>query len=36
MNPKEAGEGGMDCIDISWDRDKWRAVVITEMSLRVP
>jgi hypothetical protein len=28
--------GGMDWIDLAQDRDQWRAVVNTEMSLRVP
>jgi hypothetical protein len=28
--------GGMDLIDLSQDRDKWRALVTTIMNLRVP
>jgi len=29
-------EGGMDWVDMAWDRNRWRAVVITIMKLRVP
>jgi len=28
--------GGMDSIDLAQDRDKWRALVNTVMSLRLP
>jgi hypothetical protein len=28
--------GGMDWIDLAYDRDRWRAVVDAVMSLRVP
>jgi hypothetical protein len=33
MDLKEVGLGGMDCIDLAEDRDRWRALVA---SLRVP
>jgi hypothetical protein len=33
---KEIGWGGMDWIDLAQDRDQWRALVKTVMSLRVP
>jgi hypothetical protein len=36
MNLKEIGWGGMDYIDLAQDRDQWRALVNTEMNLRVP
>ena len=29
-------DGGMDCIDLTRKRDRWRAVVDAEMNLRVP
>jgi len=28
--------GGMDWIDLTEDRDRWRAVVMAEMNLRIP
>jgi hypothetical protein len=28
--------GGMDWIDLSWNRDQWRALVKTLMNLQVP
>jgi hypothetical protein len=31
----EIGWDGMDCIDLAQNRDRWRAVVNTVMSLRV-
>jgi hypothetical protein len=36
MNFIEIGWGGMDWIDLSQDRDQWRALVNTVMNLRVP
>jgi hypothetical protein len=27
--------GGMDCIDMAQDRDRWRAVVSAVMNLRI-
>jgi hypothetical protein len=36
MDPREIGCGGMDWIDLVWDRDQWRALVNTVMSLSVP
>jgi hypothetical protein len=36
MDPREVGWGGIDWIDLAQDRDRWRALVYTVMSLRVP
>jgi hypothetical protein len=35
MDLGEIGRGVMDWIDLAQDRDQWRAVVNTVMSLRV-
>jgi hypothetical protein len=36
MSLREIGWGGMDWIDMTQDRDQWRALVNTVMNLRVP
>jgi hypothetical protein len=36
MNLQKAGWGGMNCIDVALDRDRWRALVNAIMNLRVP
>jgi hypothetical protein len=36
MDLGEIGWDGMDWIDLAQDRDQWRALVNTEMILRVP
>jgi hypothetical protein len=35
MDLREIGWGGVDWIDLAQDRDQWRALVNTEMNLRV-
>jgi hypothetical protein len=32
---REIGWDGMDCIDVARDRDQWRVLVNTVMTLRV-
>jgi hypothetical protein len=36
LDLREIGWGGMEWIDLAQNRDQWRAVVNTVMSLRVP
>jgi hypothetical protein len=35
MDLREIGLGGVDCIRLAQDRDRWRAAVSTVMNLRV-
>ena len=35
MDLQGTGSGSVDWVDV-WDRNRWRAVVITVMNLRVP
>jgi hypothetical protein len=36
MDLRDIGWDGMDWIDLDYDRDQWRALVITVMNLWVP
>jgi hypothetical protein len=36
MDLRDNGKGGMDCIDLAQDRNDWRALVNTVISLWVP
>jgi hypothetical protein len=36
MDITEIGWGGIDWIDLTQDKDQWRALVNTEMNLGVP
>jgi hypothetical protein len=35
MDPRETGWGGVDWIDMTQDRDQWRALVYLVMNLQV-
>ena len=36
MDFGKVGWGGVDWIDVAWNRDRWRALVYTVMNFRVP
>jgi hypothetical protein len=36
MDLRETGRDGVDWIDMAHDRDQWRALINTVLSLRVP